>query len=134
MWRIEFSCSDFLPVLPEECQGNPGAYGFELAWWLAQALAAQGVVTSYPIGEDWGWMIEYTNSEEVEFTIGCGSMAHEGDGYKAKAIDWSIFIRPHVSLKQRLRGQTHGQEVQRLGQHVVSALSKMGIAPRQSAA
>lgn len=127
MWRIEFSSSEFLPLLPEECQGNPGVYGFELAWWLAQALAARGIVTSYPVGEDWGWLIEYIDPQEAEFTIGCASMTGEGEGYLAKAVDWSIFIRPHVSLKQLLRGQTHDEEVQRLGQHVVAALSQKGI-------
>lgn len=54
MASIEFTSATFLPVLPEDCQVNPGAYGFELAWWLAQALARSGVVTSYPVGEDWG--------------------------------------------------------------------------------
>lgn len=51
MWQIEFTSAEFLPRLPESCQGNPGVYGFELAWWLAQALAEQGIVTSYPLGE-----------------------------------------------------------------------------------
>jgi hypothetical protein len=134
MWRIEFSSSKFLPLLPEDCQGNPGVYGFELAWWLAQALAARGVVTSYPLGEDWGWLIEHRNPEEAEFTIGCSSMAEDGDGYAGKAIDWSIFIRPHTSLKQRLKGQTHEAEVHRLGQQVREALAQEGITVVQSAA
>ena len=134
MWRIEFSSSKFLPLLPEDCQGNPGVYGFELAWWLAQALAARGTVTSYPLGEDWGWLIEYTSAEEAEFTIGCSSMAEDGDGYAGKPIDWSIFIRPHTSLKQRLKGQTHEAEVQRLGQQVQEALAQEGITVVQSAA
>ena len=134
MWRIEFSSSKFVPLLPEDCQGNPGVYGFELAWWLAQALAARGVVTSYPLGEDWGWLIEYTNSEETEFTIGCSSMAEEGAGYAGKAVGWSIFIRPHTSLKQPFKGQTHEAEVHRLGGHVQEALAQEGIAVAQSAA
>lgn len=57
MWRIEFSSAEFLPYLPEQAQANPGVYGFELAQWLSRALAERGVVTSYPIGEDWGWLI-----------------------------------------------------------------------------
>ena len=134
MWRIEFSSSEFLPLLPEECQGNPGAYGFELAWWLAQGLAARGIITSYPVGEDWGWLIEHTNSEETEFTIGCASMAEEGEGYAGEAITWSIFIRPYTSLKQRLKGQTHEYEVRRLGEQVLAVLQQKGIAPEHSAA
>ncbi|MBK1725328.1 hypothetical protein [Thiocystis violacea] len=134
MWRIEFSSSEFLPLLPEQCQGNPGVYGFELAWWLAQALAARGVVTSYPLGEDWGWLIEHIDLQESEFTIGCASMAEDGEGYAGKEVAWSIFIRPHTTLKQRLKGQTHKQEVERLGQHVIASLQQRGIAPVQSKA
>ena len=86
------------------------------------------------MGEDWGWLIEHTNSEEIEFTIGCSSMAEEGEGYAGKEVVWSVFIRPHTSLKQRLKGQTHEHEVRRLGQHIVEALKQRGIAPVQSAA
>ena len=134
MWRIEFSSSKFLPLLPEECQGNPGVYGFELAWWLAQALALNGVVTSYPLGEDWGWLIEHINPEEVELTIGCSSIAEEGDGYYGSVITWSIFICPHISLKQRLKGQTHKAEVQQLALQVLAVLTQEGIMAVQSAA
>lgn len=134
MWRIEFSSAKFLPLLPEECQGNPGVYGFELAWWLAQALSAQGFVTSYPLGEDWGWFIEYINPAGAEFTIGCSSIATEGDGYAAAAIEWSIFIRPHTSLRQRLKGQNHEAEVQHLGVLVMEALAQEGIAATKVAA
>jgi hypothetical protein len=127
MWRIEFTSAEFLPVLPEECQGNPGVYGFELASWLAKMLAGQGIVTSYPLGEDWGWMIEYSNPAEVEFTIGCSSMAEEGEGYRGSPILWSIFIRQHTSIRQRLKGISHHTEVQRLGHSVVAALVNAGI-------
>ena len=127
MWRIEFTSSEFLPALPEECQGNPGVYGFELAFWLAKMLAAQGVVTSYPLGEDWGWMIEYSNPAKVEFTIGCSSMAEESEGYRGLPIQWSIFIRPHTSIRQRLKGVSHDAEVERLGHAVATALANAGI-------
>lgn len=127
MWQITFTSSEFLPSLPEECQANPGAYGFELAFWLAKTLASQGMVTSYPLGEDWGWMIEYANPAEVEFTIGCSSMAEEGDGYRGVPIRWSIFIRPHTSIRQRLKGITHDAEVEGIGQAIVAALVNAGI-------
>ena len=52
---VEFKSSRFVPVLPEDCQVNPGVYGAELAFWLSQALAKAGVATSYPNNEDWGW-------------------------------------------------------------------------------
>lgn len=99
MWRIEFSSAEFLPYLPEEAQANPGVYGFELALWLSRALAERGLVTSYPLGEDWGWLIEYIEGD-VEVTIGCSSMAEEGEGYAGKPISWSVFVRPHSSLKK----------------------------------
>lgn len=96
MTRIEFESDLFLPLLPESAQGNPGAYGFELAWWLAQRLQEMGITTSYPLGEDWGWLIEHIDESDAEFTIGCGSMADHGEGYKGKALTWSIFVRPHM--------------------------------------
>jgi hypothetical protein len=127
MWRIEFTSAEFLPVLPEVCQGNPGVYGFELAWWLAQSLAARGVVTSYPQGEDWGWFIEHVSSADVEFTIGCSSMSEDGAGYEKTPIQWSIFIRPHTTLKHRITGVSHQPEVERIAQQVIAALNAMGI-------
>ncbi len=99
MWRIEFSSSEFLPYLPEESQANPGVYGYELAHWLSRALAERGVVTGYPLGEDWGWLIEYIEGD-LEVTIGCSSMAKEGEGYNDQPIAWSVFVRPHPSIKR----------------------------------
>lgn len=134
MWRIEFSSAEFLPVLPEQCQGNPGVYGFELAWWLAKSLAERDLITSYPMGEDWGWLIEHINASGTEFTIGCASLADEGEGYAKQPIQWSIFIRPHTSLKQRLMGVSHNTDVQRIAQAIVAALNEKGIAPSESVA
>ena len=122
MWRIEFSTDKFLPVLPEECQSNPGAYGFELAYWLAQALYKQGVITSYPVEEDWGWLIEHTDSFDNEYTIGCSSAAAYNDGYRNQSVQWSIFIRPYISLRERFSGNTRKKQVAQLGLCVVSAL------------
>jgi hypothetical protein len=102
MWRIEFSSSEFLPYLPEESQGNPGVYGYELAHWLSRTLAQRGVITSYPLGEDWGWLIEYIEGD-LEVTIGCSSMAEEGEGYSGKPVAWSVFVRPRQSVKKLFR-------------------------------
>lgn len=127
MWRIEFSSTEFLPYLPEECQANPGAYGFELAHWLSVHLARQGVVTSYPSGEDWGWFVEYIQND-VEFMVGCSSVASEGDGYKGKAITWGVFVRPQLSLKQRLKGKAAIEPVvQNLASAITAALQSKGI-------
>ena len=129
MWHIEFSSAEFLPYLPEECQANPGAYGFELAQWLSMALARQGIVTSYPLGEDWGWFIEYTE-DEVEIMIGCSSVAEEGEGYTGKPIRWNVFVKPRRSLKQRLKGKSPDSAVQRVTDAVAGALVAKGIAVR----
>ncbi|AKJ28932.1 hypothetical protein [Caldimonas brevitalea] len=126
MWRVEFCSDEFLPCLPEECQTNPGVYGFELAFWLARALAAQGFVTSYPMEEDWGWFIEYTHGE-LEVTVGCCSAAEEGAGYTGKPVEWSIFARPHRSLLRRLRNTTSSDAVVRLTDAIFAALSSKGI-------
>jgi hypothetical protein len=130
MWRIEFTTDKFLPTLPEECQTNPGAYGFELALWLAHQLLRNGIVTSYPQSEDWGWFIEFTDEAETEIQIGCSSMASHGDGYQGKPIEWSVFIKPHSSLRERLKGVTHSEKVNRLGARVVELLTSIGASPR----
>lgn len=133
MWRIEFSSSEFLPYLPEQCQGNPGVYGFELAHWLSQALAHQGLITSYPLGEDWGWLIEFVEGE-AEVMIGCASVAQDGDGYTGGAITWSVFVKPHRSLKQRLKGHSPEAAALRLQGAIVTALAARHIVVRDAEA
>ena len=125
MWRIEFSSAEFLPYLPEDSQANPGVYGFELAHWLSRALAERGVVTSYPLGEDWGWLIEYIEGD-LEITIGCSSMANEGEGYTGEPISWSIFVRPHQSLK-KFFGRREVPTPARVTEAIEAALAAKGI-------
>lgn len=134
MWQIEFTSEKFLPVLPEDCQVNPGAYGFELSLWLAQSLLRRGVVTSYPVSEDWGWLIEHTDSAETEFTIGCSSIAEVDEGYTGKPIEWSIFVKPYLSLGEKLKGVTRNDQVAQLGAHIVAALEEEQVKVRHSAA
>lgn len=126
MWRIEFSSAEFLPYLPEEAQGNPGVYGFELAMWLSRTLAERGIVTSYPLGEDWGWLIEYIQGE-LEVTIGCSSMAEEGDGYRGKPISWSVFVRPQASLKKLFVRRREDAPPMLLTEAIESVLAAKGI-------
>lgn len=129
MTRIEFYSSRFLPYLPESCQVNPGAYGFELALWLSNALMQTGIVTSYPLGEDWGWFIEYAEGD-AEFMIGCGCAASEGEGYLDQPLRWSVFVRPVLSLKQRWRGQTAPAMAAKLTRALVAVLEAEGITVR----
>lgn len=128
--RIEFTSDQFLPYLPEQAQVNPGAYGFELAHWLSQQLAAQGVVTSYPLSEDWGWFLEYIEGE-AEFMIGCGSQASEGDGYRVEPADrritWHIFVKQQLSIVGRLKGHAAPEVTDRLVDLVVATLTRAGI-------
>jgi len=128
MLSIEFESAKFLPYLPESSQANPGAYGFELALWLSQALMRAGIATSYPLGEDWGWFIEYL-AGEAEFMIGCGSRADAGEGYTGQPIAWHIFIKQQLSLRQRLTGVAAPQVVATLAQAIQAALAAEGITP-----
>jgi hypothetical protein len=126
MWQVEFSSTKFAPYLPEKCQGNPGVYGFELALWLSQELAKLGIVTSYPLGEDWGWFIEHIQNG-TEIMIGCSSLAGEGEGYTGKPIAWSIFIRPQLSIKQRLKGASPEPAIRGLAQAITAVLAAESI-------
>jgi hypothetical protein len=85
---VEFRSSRFTPVLPEESQVNPQVYGAELAYWLCSQLAKRGVITSYPINEDWGWFIEYITDTGSEFAIHCGNVGGAKD-------HWLLSLRRH---------------------------------------
>lgn len=66
----EFRSSRFAPVLPEECQVNPGRYGAELAFWICTRLYEEDrIATSYPDYEDWGWLLSYSTKEGDEFAV-----------------------------------------------------------------
>ena len=75
----EFRSARFAPVLPDDCQVNPGVYGAELAFWLCSELAQRGVITSYPESEDWGWYIEYSAESGAEFAVDCGNVGGASD-------------------------------------------------------
>jgi hypothetical protein len=126
MFDIEFTSAKFLPFLPETCQVNPGVYGFELALWLSQALAQANLPTSYPMSEDWGWFIEYIDGD-AEFMIGCASQSAPEEGYTGQPIPWQIFLKQHLSLKQRLRGLTAPDKAAPVTQAILAALRAEGI-------
>lgn len=133
MWRIEFFSDRFAPYLPEEAQQNPGAYGYELADWLARQLAMRGLITSYPTGEDWGWFIEYSDGQ-TEVMIGCNSEASEGDGYAGKAIAWRVFVREPKSLRQRFKRAPQSTKVAEFAIAVEVVLREAGIDVRRTEA
>jgi hypothetical protein len=83
----QFRSARFAPVLPEDCQVNPGVYGAELAFWLCACLYQEHrVATSYPEYEDWGWVLSYTTKAGDDFTVHCGNISGSGD-------HWLISIR-----------------------------------------
>lgn len=127
-WGIEFTSAKFLPTLPEDCQANPGVYGFELALWLAQGLSRHGIVTGYPSAEDWGWYLDYTPSDDLRLTIDCGSQCAAAAGYDGRPVAWSVFIRDHRSLIQRARNHTSDAVLDALGRRIVDLLQAEQIA------
>lgn len=84
-----FRSEHFTPVLPEDCQVNPGVYGAELAFWLSAELARSGVATSYPAAEDWGWFIEFLPESGSEFAVHCGN----DEGARDR---WLLSLRRHA--------------------------------------
>ena len=84
---VIFKSDRFIPVLPEECQVNPGRYGAELSYWLCLELAKANVITSYPNYEDWGWFLDYQGESGDEFRLCCGNI----DGSNN---EWQCFVEP----------------------------------------
>ncbi|WP_435105876.1 hypothetical protein [Arhodomonas sp. AD133] len=78
---MDFESALFRPFLSEDAQVNPQCYGAELAWWLARMLASQGVETSYPEYEDWGWFVEYIVGDN-EYWLCCGNIGGESDRWR----------------------------------------------------
>lgn len=69
-----FHSSRFKPILPDACQVGPRTYGAELAFWLAGKLAKQGVVTSYPVAADTGWMLSFAAAGGTVFQVLCANV------------------------------------------------------------
>lgn len=93
----------------------------------------KGIATAYPVGEDWGWFIEYFE-DQTEIMIGCNSEAKEGDGYKGKALHWRVFVRQSLSIKQRLKGGGSPAKMQEIADHIVAAFLSAGIAVKATEA
>ncbi len=126
MITIEFNSTEFHPYLPEDCQVNPGAYGFELALWLSQTLMAKGIITGYPVSEDWGWFIEYVETDN-EFMIGCSSLAECGEGYKTNALAWRVFIKQYLPWHDWQKKHAKPEITRQLADAIIEALTENGI-------
>lgn len=115
---IAFTTDRFPPILPEPCQVNADLYGFELAVFLAQALARQGVVSSYPMPDEWGWFLEFISEHEQELMVGCASVGAT-QGYPT---DWRVFVR------QRRKPRKGGEDLSPvLIAAILSVLAAEGI-------
>jgi hypothetical protein len=125
MWEAEFNSDAFLPYLPEDEQANPGAYGFELALWLSKELPLRGVFTSYPLGEDWGWLIAQCDGVR-ETVVGCSSLAGPGEGYANQAIRWRVFVRP-ARVRSFFRRQAAQHNSSSVASAIEGVLSNAGI-------
>lgn len=76
----EFRSTRFAPILSEKAQVNPGRYGAELAFWLCTQLAVKyRVETSYPVAEDWGWLLSHLTPAGDTFSIQCGNVDDTND-------------------------------------------------------
>jgi hypothetical protein len=122
LWTIDITTDRFRPILPEICQVSEDLYGFELAVWLAQALAEQDVVTSYPHGEEFGWFLEYPTESGQEITIGCASHGPTL-GFPTQ---WRVFARQR---KKPLKGGLDAGPL--LQDAILSALAAEGIEARK---
>ena len=113
-----FVSDQFRPFLPDRCQVNPNVLGFELATWLSRALAVDGVITSYPSAEDWGWYLEFADSDD-EYLICCSGSEKEGK------YEWRVFVERPRKLFRRPPETPMEEE---LLESVVDALRSEGIA------
>ncbi|WP_199538851.1 MULTISPECIES: hypothetical protein [unclassified Duganella] len=116
----ELRTKKFTPFLPDDSQVNPGVYGAELAYWLAQQLASRGVITSYPESEDWGWYLNYTGRDGAEFAIHCGNVFGEDDL-------WLLSLRRY-SRKMFGRDKPSFEKASVLINAIRDVLSNAGIA------
>jgi len=113
---VQFRSDSLGPVLSEECQVNPQVYGAELAYWLCPELGRMGIHTSYPVGEDWGWLIEYTPESGSEFAIHCGNVEGRRDA-------WLLSLRRHAR-KLFGRDKPPYEEAARLVEGIQTLLSR----------
>jgi hypothetical protein len=116
---ISFDSDLFRPFLPDDCQTNPNALGFELADWLARELATVGIVTSYPLQEDWGWFLEYSLNGAACMICCCGR------GYELTGLhEWEIEVRSPARLFVSTKSLPGDDE---LIQAILDRLAKAGI-------
>lgn len=113
-----FKSDRFRPFLPDDRQVNPNVLGFELATWLSKALAENGVASSYPSEEDWGWYLIFPDGED-EYQICCS-----GSEDKPGEYEWRVFVNP---VKRLLRKAPSREMADELFESAVDCLNQSGI-------
>lgn len=79
---------------------NPCCFGEDLAVWLQDKLAANGVESSGPGQEDWGWYLNVSYFRDSYF-LGMSGNAHQQSSDEGQ---WRIIVEKKRSVSQWLRG------------------------------
>jgi hypothetical protein len=90
----------------------------------------RGIPTGYPLGEDWGWFIEYIK-DDLELMICCSSQAEDGEGYKGAPIRWGVFIRSPGGLFKKKGGPEQARAIAMLSENIAAMLKQEGISVEQ---
>ena len=86
MNRFCFQSKKFKLETNEDEYTNPGIFGKECAYWLADELKKNGYTIKEIVPEDWGWCITLDGFDRYLYWIGCS-----GEYYDDKLI-WSCFV------------------------------------------
>ena len=78
---------------------NPIA-GESVLQWLRTELSRAHYKVSQPDTEDWGWYVS-VEGDGASYLVGASADAED----KAAAIDWTVQVHKHRSLKERVLGK-----------------------------
>ena len=92
--HVEFRSDLFPPYEGEDKEINPGIYGKRFAEFIRDGLRGEGVESSDPFAEDWGWVVPTANPQ-FRLWIGCANYQEYPDGFLC-------FIEPHKPFIHRL--------------------------------
>lgn len=81
------------------------------------------------MAEDWGGFLECIQ-DGLEVQIGCSSLCEEGQGYDGKAIDWSVFVKPHRPMMKLFSRAPAVEAPAFLTTAIESVLAAQGIKTR----
>jgi hypothetical protein len=81
---------------------NPCCFGEDLAMWLRAELIANGVESSSPGQEDWGWYLKVRLQDS--YLIGVSGNAEQEAANKNYG-EWRIIIQKHRLIWQKLTGK-----------------------------